>query len=73
MSYLFKRYWGKHFWTRGCFCATVGQTIEESLEYHFEPTPNDSFKLESGWTRRLGEAYPDVQSVIQSLRLFDFL
>lgn len=41
---------------------------EESLEYHFGPTPNDSFKLESDWTLRLGEAYPDVQSVIQSLR-----
>jgi len=58
-SYLFeefphlkKRYWGgQHFWARGYFCATVGQMIEEMiqqyLEHHFEPSPNDNFKMES--------------------------
>ena len=47
-----KRYWGKHFWARGYFCATVGQMTEEMvkeyLEHHFEPNPDDKFKLEPG-------------------------
>ena len=46
-----KRYWGRHFWARGYFCATVGQTTEEMikhyLEHHFEPSANDDFKMES--------------------------
>jgi len=45
-----KRYWGRHFWARGYFCATVGpmteEMIEEYLEHHFEPKPNDKFKVE---------------------------
>ena len=45
-----KRYWGRHFWARGYFCATVGQMTEEMvknyLEHHFEPNPDDKFKLE---------------------------
>ena len=56
-SYLFeefphlkKRYWGRHFWARGYFCATVGQMtaemIKEYLEHHFEPNPNDNFKMD---------------------------
>lgn len=55
-SYLFeefphlKKYWGRHFWVRGYFCATVGQMTEEMikeyLEHHFEPNPNDNFKME---------------------------
>ncbi|MFH0343931.1 MAG: IS200/IS605 family transposase [Chromatiales bacterium] len=56
-SYLFqefphlkKRYWGRHFWARGYFCATVGQMTEEMikqyLEHHFEPSPSDSFRME---------------------------
>jgi putative transposase len=48
--HLKKRYWGRHFWARGYFCATVGQMTEEmikkSLEHHFEPNPNDNFKME---------------------------
>jgi len=40
-----------HFvWARGYFCATVGQMTEEMikeyLEHHFEPNPNDNFKME---------------------------
>ena len=27
-----KRYWGRHFWARGYFCATVGQMTEEMIE-----------------------------------------
>ena len=45
-----KRYWGRHFWARGYFCATVGQMTEEMiqnyLEHHFEPNPDDNFKME---------------------------
>src|ERR1700724_1402991 len=36
-----KRYWGRHFWARGYFCATRGNiTDEEILQYlrHHEPT-----------------------------------
>jgi putative transposase len=48
--HLKKRYWGRHFWARGYFCATVGQMTEEMikqyLEHHFEPNTNDSFKVE---------------------------
>ena len=48
--HLKKRYWGRHFWARGYFCATVCQMTEEMikqyLEHHFEPNPNDNFKME---------------------------
>lgn len=48
--HLKKRYWGQHFWARGYFCATVGQVTEEMvqeyLEHHFEPNPNDNFRME---------------------------
>jgi putative transposase len=48
--HLKKRYWGRHFWARGYFCATVGQMteamIEQYLEHHFEPRPKDDFKME---------------------------
>ena len=46
-----KRYWGRHFWARGYFCATAGQVtddmIQNYLEHHFEPNPDDNFKTES--------------------------
>ena len=45
-----KRYWGRHFWARGYFCATVGdmteEMIREYLEHHFEPDPASEFKVE---------------------------
>ena len=45
-----KRYWGRHFWARGYFCATVGQMTDEMiqkyLEHHFEPRPDDNFKMD---------------------------
>ena len=48
--HLKKRYWGRHVWASGYFCATVGQMTEEIiknyLEHHFEPNPNDDFKTE---------------------------
>ena len=47
--HLKKRYWGRHFWARGYFCATVGQMTEELirqyLEHHFEPNQNDQFQM----------------------------
>jgi putative transposase len=46
-----KRYWGRHFWARGYFCATSGQVTDEMiqtyLEHHFEPSKDDNFKTES--------------------------
>ena len=48
--HLKKEYRGKHFWARGYFCAPEGQKTEEMikqyLEHHFEPKPNDDFKME---------------------------
>lgn len=45
-----KRYWGRHFWARGYFCVTSGEVtremIENYLEHHFEPSPNDNFRTE---------------------------
>jgi putative transposase len=45
-----KRYWGRHFWGRGYFCATAGQVTDEMIEsylaHHFEPNPDDKFKTE---------------------------
>ncbi|ETS30091.1 transposase [Photorhabdus khanii NC19] len=50
-SHLKKRYWGQHVWGRGYFCATVGQLTEEMiknyLEHHFEPNPNDNFRMDN--------------------------
>ena len=46
-----KRYWGRHFWARGYFCATAGQVTDEMiksyLEHHFEANPNDDFRTEA--------------------------
>ena len=49
--HLRKRFWGRHFWARGYFCASSGQVTDEMiktyLEHHFEPKPDDDFKTES--------------------------
>jgi putative transposase len=46
-----KRYWGRRFWARGYFCATVGQmteeVVQEDLAHHFEPGRPDNFRTES--------------------------
>ena len=49
-----KRYWGRHFWARGYFCATVGEMTEEMIKqylaHHFEPDPAKDFRVEPiGW------------------------
>ncbi len=45
-----KRYWGRHFWARGYFCATVGEMTEEMikqyLEHHFEQSPTSNVGIE---------------------------
>jgi putative transposase len=45
-----KRYWGRHFWARGYFCATVGQMTEEMikeyLESHRGRGPDPDFPVE---------------------------
>lgn len=45
-----KRYWGRHFWAKGYFCVTSGEVtdamIQSYLAHHFEPNPNDKFKVE---------------------------
>ena len=45
-----KRYWGRHLWARGYFCATVGEMTEDMikqyLEHHFEPDSASEFKVE---------------------------
>jgi putative transposase len=49
--HLRKKFWGRHFWARGYFCASSGQVTDEMiktyLEHHFEPKPDDDFKTES--------------------------
>jgi putative transposase len=60
-----KRYWGRHFWARGYFCATVGQMTEEMVQeylaHHFEPDRADNFRTES--SRRVLDPSPDFQSM----------
>lgn len=31
-----KRYWGQHLWSRGYFCATVGNVTEETIKNYIE-------------------------------------
>jgi len=46
-----KRYRGRHFRSRGYFCATSGQVTDDMirsyLEHHSEPNPDDKMKVES--------------------------
>jgi putative transposase len=48
--HLKKRYWGRHLWARGYFCATVGAVTEELIhEYiakHDEEPPPENFRIE---------------------------
>ena len=45
------RYWGKHIWARGYFCATVGsitdEQIKDYIEHHNEDE-NQDFSIERG-------------------------
>ncbi len=48
--HLKRRYWGRHFWARGYFCATISDMTEEMIKdylaHHFEPKKNDGFDIE---------------------------
>ena len=48
--HLKKRYWGRHLWARGYFCATVGRVtedqIKEYIEKHEQEPPEDVFRIE---------------------------
>ena len=36
-----KRYWGRHFWSRGYFCNTVGAVTEEMIKRYIEEQSDD--------------------------------
>lgn len=46
-----KRYWGRHLWARGYFCATVGdmtdEMIRQYLEHHFEQSSVNTIGIEN--------------------------
>ena len=49
--HLKKRYWGRYFWARGYFCASVGTVTEEIIRQYIanqetQPDVEDSFKVE---------------------------
>ena len=47
--HLRKRYWGKHLWARGYFCATIGKVTEKMIAAYIEQQekspPKDVFKV----------------------------
>jgi len=47
--YLRKRYWGKHLWARGYFCATIGKITEKMIAAYIDqqeqPPRRDNFKV----------------------------
>ncbi len=47
--HLKKRYWGRHLWARGYFCATVGavtkEQIKEYIESHESESPPENFRI----------------------------
>ena len=49
--HLQKRFWSRHFWARGFFCASSGNITDEMikiyLDHHFEPKKDDDFKTEN--------------------------
>ena len=48
--YLRKRYWGKHLWARGYFCATIGKITEKMIAAYIDqqeqPLRRDNFKVD---------------------------
>ena len=48
--YLRKRYWGKHLWARGYFCATIGKITEKMIAAYIDqqeqPPRRDNFKVD---------------------------
>ena len=44
-----KRYWGRHLWARGYFCATVGAVTDKMVKAYIaqqEIPPSDSFSVD---------------------------
>ena len=48
--YLRKRYWGKHLWARGYFCAAIGKITEKMIAAYIDqqeqPPRRDNFKVD---------------------------
>jgi putative transposase len=48
-QHLRRRYWGRHFWARGYFCATAGRATDEQIrEYidrHDREPPSEDFTV----------------------------
>ena len=43
-----KRYWGQHFWARGCFCASSGTITDDMIKAYIEHhkiAPDDGFSV----------------------------
>ena len=48
-SHLKKRYWGRHLWIRGYFCAKVGGVNKETIQKYIEGQQgeyDDHFELD---------------------------
>ena len=49
-SELKTRYWGRHLWSTGYFCATVGEVTEEMIKEYIEnqnkEDANDKFTID---------------------------
>jgi putative transposase len=46
-----KRYWGRHIWARGYFCATAGSVTDKMIAAYIEqqePPPDDDFEVADG-------------------------
>ena len=52
--HLKKKFWGRHFWARGYFCATVGQMTEE------RSLVNDEERVEDASGIPLGTAFMPI-------------
>ncbi len=50
-SHLRQRYWGRHFWARGYFCAMSGRVTDEQIkdyiEGHDEEPPDPEFTIDT--------------------------
>jgi putative transposase len=40
-----KRYWGRHIWSRGYFCSTVGAVTEDQIKQYIENQSDESGKI----------------------------
>ena len=51
-SHLRKRFWGRHLWARGYFCATIGKVTEKMITAYIDqqerPPSDDDFGVADG-------------------------